>query len=271
MRFAFIIALFLLLPRVAMTADTNGPTATAPKPSSGKSSAGKAAQTAAQLQAALDQLTKSNHDLLDLLKQQQTVLQDMQYDRRQQSRQIQSLEERLSDALQKNALLEKKVATLSAEAAVRPVNPAPTPAPEVATTNAPVTNIAPRVTAPVVETPKQPESYLPPEGSDGPPGTKTWHRLFTLKGLDGRKTDLFAIQGKTWRVLWHNQDPTGKGLKNTSGLFINAFPRDDTVPQRVCGKVGTAGDATILEGPGNYYLQIDASGGSWEVAVEDFH
>src|ERR1700677_3249839 len=40
----------------------------------------KSARTAAQLQTALDQLTQSNRDLLDLLKQQQTVLEDIQYD-----------------------------------------------------------------------------------------------------------------------------------------------------------------------------------------------
>jgi hypothetical protein len=71
-------------------------------------------------------------------------------------------------------------------------------------------------------------------------------------------------------VLWHNQDPPGKELQGTSGLFINAFPKDDTIPQRVCAKVGSGGDSSELEGPGNYYLKIEASGGSWELAVEDF-
>ena len=29
---------------------------------------------------------------------------------------------------------------------------------------------------------------------------------------------------------------------NTSALFINAFPRDDTIPQKVCAKLGSGGD-----------------------------
>ena len=274
MRLVFFLAL-LLVPRLVVAStdasSTNAPAPTPPRAAStGKLS--KSAQTAQQLQAALDQLTKSNRDLLDLLKQQQAVLQDMEFEHRQQGRQITSLEERLTDALQENTQLQTKVATLEAEAAVRPAG-APEPPPVSApAAMAPVAAAPPTNAAPVIEQPPPPpESYLPPADSDGPPGTKSWHRLFTLKGEDGKKTDLFPIQGHVWRVVWHNQDKPGDHFKNTSGLFINAFPKDDTIPQRVCGKVGTATDSTQLQGPGNYYLQIDASGGSWELAVEDYH
>jgi len=71
-------------------------------------------------------------------------------------------------------------------------------------------------------------------------------------------------------VLWHNQDKPGKAYLNTSALFINAFPKDDTIPQKVCSKLGSGGDSAELDGPGNYYLKVEASGGSWELAVEDF-
>ena len=267
MRLVLLLALLLLVPRPGF-ADTNAPSATAPVKSS---SSGKSSKSA-QMQAALDQLTQSNRDLLDLLKKQQAVLEDMQFDRRLQSRQIESLEGRLAETMQQNTQLQNKVATLEAEAAVRPaggVTPTPAPAP-VATP--PASNAPPTNAAPVAETPPPPpETYLPPAGDEGPPGTKSWHRLFTLKGDDARKTDLFAIRGHVWRVLWHNLDKPGNNFKNTSGLFINAFPKDDTIPQRVCGKVGTGGDSAELLGPGNYYLQIEASGGSWELAVEDFH
>lgn len=266
MRLVFLLAL-LLVPRPGLAATgasaTNAPAQTPPRSATaGKSSK---SQSAAQVQAALDQLTQANRDLLDLLKKQQAVLEDMQFDRRLQSRQIQSLEERLTEAMQENATLQDKVTRLEAEAAVRPtVAMAPATAPA---TNTPATNAAP---APP-PSPPPPETYLPPAGADGPPGTKFWHRLFTLKGNDNKKTDLFTIQGRVWRVVWHNQDKPGNNFKNTSGLFINAFPKDDTIPQRVCGKVGTGTDATQLQGPGNYYLQIGASGGSWELAVEDYH
>jgi hypothetical protein len=96
-----------------------------------------------------------------------------------------------------------------------------------------------------------------------------WHRLFTIKGDDNRQTDVFLVRGRTWRVLWHNQDKPGKLYENTSALFINAFPRDDTIPQKVCSKLGSGGDKTMLPGPGNFYLKIEASGGGWEIAVED--
>ena len=66
---------------------------------------------------------------------------------------------------------------------------------------------------------------------------------FTLKGSDNQQSDVFTVHGKLWRVLWHNQDKPGKLFANTSALFINAFPRDDTIPQKVCSKLGTGSDS----------------------------
>ena len=99
------------------------PVAAAKPASSGSGKTSRSSVTAAQMQAALDQLTQSNHDLLDLLKKQQAVLEDMQFDRRLQSRQIESLEDRLEETLFENTQLQKKVARLEAEAAVRPSVP----------------------------------------------------------------------------------------------------------------------------------------------------
>jgi hypothetical protein len=250
------------------------------KPAKTLRGAAATAQTLAQMQAELDQLTKSNHDLLDLLKQQQSVLEDMQYDRRLQSRQIGVLEDRLEEALNDKHQLEEKIDKLETQAATRPAVPTP-PAPATANTVA-AANPPPSapITAPIIETVKTPDSdpqpatpppatYLPPEGTDNPPGQQVWHRLFTIKGDDNRQTDVFLVRGRTWRVLWHNQDKPGKLYENTSALFINAFPRDDTIPQKVCSKLGSGGDKTMLPGPGNFYLKIEASGGGWEIAVED--
>jgi len=270
MRFALLIAL-VLLARLSF-AQTNAPTATAPAPTPPKpASSAKlshAAATAAELQKTVDQLTQSNRDLLDLLKKQQAVLEDIQFDRRLQSRQIESLEGRLEDTLFENGKLQKQIAKLEEDAAVRSSGPQlTTPAPSPPAT----TNVADASTnAPPADTADKPppDTYLPAPDTEGAPGTKSWHRLFTLKGNDTRQTDLFHVDGRTWRVLWHNQDPPK--LQNTSALFINAFPKDDTIPQKVCSKLGSGGDATELQGPGNYYLKVEASGGSWELAVEDF-
>jgi hypothetical protein len=99
-----------------------GNASVAPKPAkTPKSHPPPTAQTLAQMQASLDELTKSNHDLLDLLKQQQAVLEDIQYDRRLQSRQIQSLEERLEEALTERQQLQDKVDRLELQADSKPV------------------------------------------------------------------------------------------------------------------------------------------------------
>jgi hypothetical protein len=97
-----------------------------------------------------------------------------------------------------------------------------------------------------------------------------WHRLVALSGDDSKNSDQFHISGKQWRVLWHNQDRPGAMYKNTSALFINAFPANDTIPKKICSRLGTGGDSTELTGSGDYYLKVEASGGHWELAVEDF-
>jgi hypothetical protein len=271
MRFVLLLALlFLTRLSFAQTSDPRETALVTPKPPS-PAKASHSPATAAELQAALDQLTQSNRDLLDLLKKQQGVLEDMQFDRRLQSRQIQSLEQRLEDTLFQNTQLQRKIDVLAADAAVRPPAP-PVTAPAAPAAPPDSTNTPPAqpVPAPVAATSPPPPTYLPPPDSEGAPGTKSWHRLLTLKGDDSRQSDLFQIQGRTWRVLWHNQDKPGKAYLNTSALFINAFPKDDTIPQKVCSKLGSGGDSNELDGPGNYYLKVEASGGSWELAVEDF-
>jgi hypothetical protein len=215
-------------------------------------------------QDSINRLTQTNGELLDLLKKQQAVLEDIQFDRRLQSRQIESLEERLQETLVENTNLQNKIDKLNA-------NPG-TAASPAASTNTAASQPAPNPATPLPpETPPKPSSYLSPAPIEVANGVAGWHRLFTLSGSDNRNTDLFQIKGTHWRVLWHNQDPDGKAYVNTSALFLNAFPKDDTIPQKVCAKLGSGGDITDLVGPGNYYLKIEASGGSWELAVEDFH
>jgi len=219
-----------------------------------------------EAQAIIDRLTRTNADLLDLLKRQQAVLEDIQYDRRLQNRQITLVEQRLEDTLQLNASLQAKVAKLEADAAVAAAAPAAAPAPAATSTKSDAPNT-------VVATPAQPAppaSFLPPEETGGAPGTMWWHRLLALSGDDSKNSDNFHISGKQWRVLWHNQDKPGAAYKNTSALFISAFPTNDTIPKKICSQLGSNTSSTELTGTGDYYLKIEASGGHWELAVEDF-
>src|SRR5450631_4069325 len=105
MRFALFLTLALLArTAVAQTNDSPvpaSPTPVAQKPASSVKPS-RSAVTAAELQKAVDQLTQSNRDLLDLLKKQQEVLQDMQYESRLKNRQIESLEEKLENSLYEN-------------------------------------------------------------------------------------------------------------------------------------------------------------------------
>jgi len=260
--------LLLAVPGAAQTA----PPATlpVPAPTAGAKPAPAATTPAAAppSQTDLDRLTESNLELLQLLKKQQAVLEDIQYDRRLQSRLIQNLEERLQETLIHNTELESKVSALEAAAAA-PARPTPTGASPGGNTNGAI----PGQTSPpssADNSPPVPDTYLPPPEPAGASGTSSWQRLFTLSGTDGRDTDLFQIKGRRWRVLWHNQDKPGKAYLNTSALFVHAYPKDDTIPQEVCSKLGSGGNSTELVGPGNYYLKVEASGGNWELAVEEF-
>jgi hypothetical protein len=211
----------------------------------------------------MEHLTRSNQELLDLLKQQQAVLEDIQYDRRLQNRQISLLEQRLEDTLQLNAELDVKVAKLEATASAAKSEPAPEPQAED-----PAKTASPDLT--VIQPPVPPAPVLPPEEAEGAPGTLWWHRILKLSGADSKTSDTFHITGKQWRVLWHNQDRPGDAYKNTSALFISAFPVNGTLPRKVCSQLGTGGDNTELTGHGDYNLKIEASGGQWDLAVEDF-
>ena len=225
----------------------------------------KSASAGNKTQAVIDQLTRSNRDLLDLLKKQQAVLEDIQYDRRLQNRQITLIEERLEDTLQANAALQVKIAKLQTEAtdaASRPSTSDSSPVSKVPAAPIPVpTMIVP---------PASPVSYLPGLQSPGAPGTMWWHRLLAVSGDDSKTSGTFHITGRQWRVLWHNQDRSGDTYKNTSALFISAFSPNDTIPKKVCSQLGSGGDSTELTGSGDYYLKVEASGGHWEAAVEDF-
>jgi hypothetical protein len=217
---------------------------------------------AGRSQAIIDRLTSSNQDLLDLLKKQQAVLEDIQYDRRLQNRQITLIEGRLEDTLQENAALQVKIAKLQTELADAASKPS------AAESTAPAA--APAAPIPAPAAPLAPASYLPVPESAGLPGTMWWHRVQTISGDDSRSTDVFHIAGKQWRVIWHNQDRPGAAYKNTSALFISAFPKNDSIPKKICSQLGSGGDKTEITGSGDYYLKIEASGGHWEAAVEDF-
>jgi hypothetical protein len=214
--------------------------------------------------AIIDQLTRSNHDLLDLLKQQQSVLEDIQYDRRLQNRQITLIEDRLEDTLQANAALQVKIAKLESQAADAAAKPSASESSEPPSAGA---DASPVPTAPP---PPAPSTYLPAPELPGATGTMWWHRLQTISGSDSRSTNLFHIEGKQWRVIWHNEDRPGASYKNTSALFVNAFPKNDSIPKKICSQLGSGGGTTEVTGAGEYYLKIEASGGHWEAAVEDF-
>jgi TolA-binding protein len=234
-------------------------------PAASVPSSKNARASAAETQAIIDRLTRTNADLLDLLKKQQAVLEDIQYDRRLQNRQITLIEQRLEDTLQLNAELQAKVANLEATAAAA----ATTRSPSAPDAGEPVkTDEKTAVVTPAP--PPPPASYLPPEETGGAPGTMWWHRVVAIAGDDSKNSDPFHVSGKQWRVLWHNQDRPGVMYKNTSALFISAFPVNDTIPKKICSRLGTGGDSTELTGSGDYYLKVEASGGHWELVVEDF-
>ena len=288
MRLAFLIAL-LFLPRLSFaqaTNDTNAPALPAPPASAGGNAKPAAAPnksakptTTAQMQATIDQLTQSNRDLLDFLKKQQAVLQDIQFDRRLQSRQIQSLEERLEDALSRKMR--------SCKARLPRSKPMPPCVPPRLATSAEFAHRPLRSrlnTSPMPTPARRPVADATPAARDLPAPARiggrarnqivapAFHaerrRQQTDRSVPYPRPDVAGALAQPGQT-------DGKVYANTSALFINAFPKDDTIPQKVCAKLGSGGDSTELQGPGNYYLKIEASGGygnwPWKISAEHCH
>ncbi len=204
--------------------------------------------------AELKRLQAINDQLLALTKQQEALLEQCQTSRKEQERFIAHLEERLVTTSMDKASLQKQVALLQDQLASGTV---------VSPRTTQSSSSSNQIPTPV---PVRPTSELPPE-SDAPSGTLAFRRVFILKGSDSQKTDIFHISGKTWRILYHNRDP--EKYPNTSALFVEAYPKGDDVPLKRASQAATGGGEEILDGPGDFYLKIDAAGGTWEVAVED--
>ena len=203
----------------------------------------------------MEHLTRSNQELLDLLKKQQAVLEDIQYDRRLQNRQITLLEQRLEDTLQLNASLQVKICQARRPLVAMPPKARPRGTGAATPERPRAEQRRARHPTVIQQPPPPPASTLPPEQTDGEPGTLWWHRLLSLSGNDSKNSDTFHITGKQWRVLWHNQDRPGDTYKNTSALFISAFPKNDTLPKKICSQLGGGNDVTELTGHGRLLPQ----------------
>ncbi len=115
-----------------------------------------------------------------------------------------------------------------------------------------------------------PRPISPRAGSDGPPGTMTWHRLVTFERHGGETNRSVPHPGQDMARRVAQPGQTGKSLREHQCTFHQRVSARRYHSAEGVREIGLGRRQNGTPRPGNYYLKIEASGGSWELAVEDF-
>ncbi len=96
-------------------------------------------------------------------------------------------------------------------------------------------------------------------------GKLKWKKVLTLKGNSSKKSKVFKITGKEWKISWKTNP------KNKDGEFIVILKdkKNKASSDMVANLTGDDEDVRYMTGSGNYYLNIK-SDQNYEITVEDF-
>ncbi|MDH5704348.1 MAG: hypothetical protein OEY99_09050 [Aigarchaeota archaeon] len=102
--------------------------------------------------------------------------------------------------------------------------------------------------------------------------TGAWYKVATFKGTYSKTTDVFEVRGKRFRLTW---SISGAGQWTVFGFFC--YPEGKNTgfvgtPMMVTGSKQTTDSTIVYEGPGKFYLEVNAGNlDGWEIMVEDFY
>ncbi len=96
-------------------------------------------------------------------------------------------------------------------------------------------------------------------------GKLKWKKVLTLKGNSSKKSKVFKITGKEWKISWKTNP------KNKDGEFIVILKdkKNKASSDMVANLTGDDEDVRYMTGSGSYYLNIK-SDQNYEITVEDF-
>lgn len=108
---------------------------------------------------------------------------------------------------------------------------------------------------------KSPEPELEPEPEPEP----TWQEVKTWSGNGIKSTETFSIASKEWRIGWNATNENVAGI-----LQIYVYKADGNLVTLASNQQGEGSDVSyVREGPGEFYLEINAANLDWVVTVED--
>lgn len=102
------------------------------------------------------------------------------------------------------------------------------------------------------------------EGSEEKLNLK-WNKVYNLKGNKSKKSKVFKITGKEWKISWKTT-PT----KNKDGEFILLLrdKRNKSDAEIIANVIGADEDTRYLNSKGNYYLVVNTNQ-NYEIWVEE--
>lgn len=92
-----------------------------------------------------------------------------------------------------------------------------------------------------------------------------WNKIYNLKGTKSKKSKVFKITGKEWKISWRTTPQ-----KNKEGEFILLLrdKRNKSDAEIIANVTGADEDTRYLNSKGNYYLVVNTNQ-NYEIFVEE--
>lgn len=92
-----------------------------------------------------------------------------------------------------------------------------------------------------------------------------WNKIYNFKGTKSKKSKVFKITGKEWKISWKTTPQ-----KNKEGEFILLLrdKRNKSDAEIIANVIGADEDTRYLNSKGNYYLVVNTNQ-NYEIFVEE--
>ena len=92
-----------------------------------------------------------------------------------------------------------------------------------------------------------------------------WNKVYNLKGSKSKKSKVFKISGKEWKISWKT---TPKNQKEGEFILLLRDKRNKSDAEIIANVTGADEDTRYLNSKGSYYLVINTNQ-NYEVWVEE--
>ncbi len=92
-----------------------------------------------------------------------------------------------------------------------------------------------------------------------------WNKIYNLKGTKSKKSKVFKITGKEWKISWKT---TPQKSKEGEFILLLRDKRNKSDAEIIANVTGADEDTRYLNSKGNYYLVVNTNQ-NYEVFVEE--